>query len=100
MSFARVIVFALALIHAVGLADLVMDDACEEVCTDDGCGDDCLPGVACRCHCPTAMSALGAVAQTAAKIPNPREVTAFSDEQRMHASPDPLEILRVPKHAA
>lgn len=96
---ARIFVFALALTHAVGLADLVMGDACEERCVDDGCGKDCPPGPACRCHGASAMSLLGGGIQTIAKMPTPREIAPFSVEQRMHASPDPREILHVPKHA-
>lgn len=91
--------FALALIHAVGLADLVMDDSCAEVCSDDGCGDDCLPGVACRCHCPSTMPLLGGSVQAVAKLTPPRDIGPTSAEQRAHASPDPREILHVPKHA-
>ena len=97
MSLTRVIVLALALTHAVGLADIVMGDACEELCTDDGCGKDCLPGVACRCHCPSAMPALGDAAQGTV-IDTSREIDPCSVDQRMYASPDPREILHVPKH--
>lgn len=98
MPFARILVFALALTHAVGLADLVMEDGCEEMCNDDGCGQDCLPGLACRCHCPSAMPLLGGSVQTIAKLSAPpRDLVPASAEQRMHASPDPREILHVPK---
>jgi hypothetical protein len=98
VRFACVIVFAIALTHAVGLADLVMDDACGEVCDDDGCGKDCLPGVACRCHCPSAMPLLGGQVQKLAKLDAPRVIALCSVDQRMHASPDPREILHVPRH--
>ena len=100
MAVARILVFAFALIHAVGLADLVMEDGCEEQCTTDDCGKDCLPGAACRCHCPSAMPALGAIAKAVSTVATPREASVLCDEQRMHASPDPREILHVPKHVA
>lgn len=101
MPFARILIFALALTHAVGIADLVMDDSCEETCNDDGCGADCLPGVACRCHCPSAMPLLGGSVQTVAKLhPPKRETAPASVDERMHASPDPREILHVPKRVA
>ena len=74
MSVARIIVFALALTHAVGLADLVIGDSCEEQCTNDGCGKDCLPGLACRCHCPSAMPVLNGGIQAVAKLSTPREI--------------------------
>ncbi len=99
MPFARVLVFALALTHAVGLADLVMDDACGDVCQDDGCGDDCLPGDACRCHCPSTMPLLGPTELTTTKVDRQRDLVPAWAHQRLHASPDPREILHVPKLA-
>jgi len=99
VSFARIVVFAIALTHAVGIADLVMDDACDEVCTDDGCGQDCLPGLACRCHCPSAMPALGSHLQAVAKLDPPKVIAPCAYDQQAHASPDPREILHVPRLA-
>jgi hypothetical protein len=100
VQFARVLVLALALTHSVGLADIVFGDACEEGCNDDGCGKDCLPGSACRCHCPSAMPALGQSAQTIVKAQPPRDsIAACAYDQQEHASPDPREILHVPRHA-
>ncbi len=98
VPFARILVFALALTHVVGLADLVLGDECEQVCQDDGCGKDCLPGAACRCHCPSAMPALS-TAQVVAKIETPKPVEACAYDQLAHLSPDPREILHVPKLA-
>jgi hypothetical protein len=99
VSFARILLFALVLTHVVGIADLVIGDACEAACDDDGCGNDCLPGLACRCHCPSAMPLLGGSTQTTAKLAMPRDLAPPADDQRMHASPDPREILHVPRHA-
>jgi len=99
VPLARVLVFVLAMTHVVGLADLVLDDACEEVCTDDGCGTDCIPGVACRCHCPSAMPLLGTTTQAVAKLDTPAMIAPCAVDQRMHASPDPREILHVPRPA-
>jgi hypothetical protein len=96
VSFARIAVFVLALTHVVGLADLVLDDGCEEVCSDDGCGTDCLPGIACRCHCPSGLPLLSSSPQAVAKLATSRSTVPSSVEQRMHESPDPREILRVP----
>lgn len=89
----------LALTHAVGLADLVMDDACEEVCAGDGCETDCPPGQACRCHCPSAVPALSSVAQSTSKLDALSNVSALEIVRRAHASPDPREILHVPRFA-
>jgi hypothetical protein len=100
VPLARILVFALALTHSVGLADLVVDDACAEACSDDGCGKDCAPGDACRCHCPSTMPVVGAHMVTVVKLDPPRVVAPCAVDQRMHASPDPREILHVPRHAA
>jgi hypothetical protein len=99
VSVTRILVFALVLTHVVGIADLVIDDACEETCDDDGCGSDCLPGLACRCHCPSTMPLLGGGAQVIAKLATPHNLAPLVDDQRMHASPDPREILHVPRRA-
>lgn len=96
MPFARIIVFALALTHAVGLADLVFDDACAETCDDDGCSD-CLPGVACRCHCPSAMPLVEHAAPPLAPLAAAHAVVPATIADRLHASPDPREILHVPR---
>ena len=97
MSVARILVFAIALTHVVGLADLVLEDACAELCEDDGCGTDCLPGVACRCHCPGAVPTLGAPAPSAANADSTRVSRPRAADDRIHASPDPREILHVPR---
>ncbi|MGE0872609.1 MAG: hypothetical protein AB7P03_28905 [Kofleriaceae bacterium] len=97
MSCARILVFALALTHSVGLADLVLDDACDQVCSDDGCGADCLPDEACRCHCPSATPMLGGSACAVAKLDAPPVRIVPTHIQREHASPDPREILHVPR---
>lgn len=89
----------LALTHAVGLADLVFGDACDEVCSDDGCDTDCPPGQACRCHCPNAMPLLSGVMQSATKLDPPSSVSVIENVRRAHASPDPREIQHVPRLA-
>lgn len=99
MSFARVAVFVLALTHVVGLADLVLEDACEETCDDEDCSTDCIPGLACRCHCPSAVPLLGSSPQTIAKLAPTQSTVPFSIDERIHESPDPREILHVPKRA-
>jgi hypothetical protein len=99
VSAARVLVLALALTHAAGLADLLLGDACEDTCSDDGCGNDCLPGAACRCHCPSAMAALGSHPQVVVRLAAPRAIAPCAYDRQAHASPDPREILHVPRYA-
>lgn len=94
----RALVILLALTHAVGLADLVLDD--EQACTDVGCKD-CLPDAACRCHCPSAMPLVEARPTEVAHGANsPETYVPFVATDRMHASPDPREILHVPRLGA
>ena len=99
MSAARVVVFALALSHVAGIADLLLDDGCHELCPDDGCGDDCVPGNTCRCHCPSAMPMIGTVLKQDAKL-DTLAVRMPELEHHMHPSPDPREILHVPRRVA
>ncbi len=97
MPLARIVVFALALTHAVGLADLFIDDACEEACSGDDCSKDCVPGSPCRCHCPSAMPMVEQPPHAVAKLDQPPVAVACASEQRAPASPDPREILHVPR---
>lgn len=91
----RILALVVALTNMVGLADIVLSDACEEMCKDDGCDKDCPPGMACHCHSASAVPSVGTV-QLVGTIDTPELVEACSDEQQAHASPDPREILRVP----
>lgn len=91
----RILALVVALTNMVGLADIVLSDACEEMCKDDGCDKDCPPGMACHCHSASAVPSVGTV-QLVGTIDTPELLEACSDEQQAHASPDPREILRVP----
>lgn len=97
VPLARILLITLALTHAVGLADLVFGDACDAACTGDGCDTDCPPGPACRCHGPTTMPLLGSV-QSTSKLAPPSSLSPIENDRRAHASPDPREILHVPRH--
>ncbi len=101
MALARIFVFLLALTHVVGLAELVVTDACDEVCADDDCGADCMPGAACRCHCPSAASLRSEVTVPQLRTQDDALDVAAAGERldRVHASPDPLEILHVPRRS-
>ena len=98
MSLPRALLLALALLQAVGIADLMRRAVCEEECKSDGCDDkgpcDCS---ACPCHCPGApsLTETRAVAEVAAPIA--ASAVVFADVDELRASPDPREILHVPK---
>lgn len=101
MSFTRVVVLALALTHAVGLAEQVRRDNCEEECRDDGCEDDCTPGDTSTCCCHSGIAQLlGVTHQIVAKLELPIVVATLECGQRVHESPDPRAILHVPKRTA
>lgn len=100
MSFPRALLVVLALLQATGIAEVVRRATCEEECESDGCDDDCAPGSdspACVCHCPGApvATAPGHVLETVA--PAITAVIRFERTERFHASPDPREILHVPR---
>ena len=101
VPLARIIVLALALTHAVGLTEQVMRATCEQLCRDDGCGDDCTPcePSACRCHGSATTPLLDITNQVIAKVETPIAVAPCERTRRAHASPDPREILHVPRHA-
>lgn len=101
MPLARILVIALALSHAVGIAELVRKATCEEECQDDGCTDECGPNEpSCACHCPTAPTLIGAAkVQVIEQVAMPLVVAPCSGDHRVHANPDPREILHVPRPA-
>jgi len=100
VSFPRALLVVLALLQATGIAELVRRATCEEECKSDGCGDDCAPNSdapACVCHCPAASVA---TAPHVIESIAPRAVSSvirFERTERFHASPDPREILHVPR---
>jgi hypothetical protein len=99
VSIPRALLLALALLQAVGITDYVRRATCEAECKTDGCDDkgpcDCS---SCACHCPGApsMTEPARVAVESA-APSAVSVIEFADVDRFRASPDPREILHVPK---
>ncbi len=87
----------LALLQATGIAEVVRRATCEEECKSDGCGDECTPGSD-ACHCPAAPTATAPanIVETLAP-PAVAVVIRFERSERVHASPDPREILHVPR---
>lgn len=85
--------------QAVGITDYMRRVACEEECKRDGCNDkgpcDCST---CPCHCPGASSitAPNRVAVEAGPVKAVATVV-FIEKNDLRASPDPREILHVPR---
>ena len=100
MQLARIAVLALALAHAVGFAEQVRRVACEEECRDDGCEDHCGPSEpSCRCHAPAASQLVAPAAVLVSTLDAPIVLARLDSVDRAHASPDPREILHVPRLA-
>lgn len=96
MAFVRILVLAIALVHAMGIAD-ALELPCAEECADgDDCGDDCAPTCP-TCQCTRAPAGVAAVAESAAfPLRGPPVAAGFRDVDRVVSSPDPREILHVP----
>jgi hypothetical protein len=99
VSIPRAVLLALALLQALGITDYMRRVACEEECKGDGCDDkgpcDCST---CPCHCPgvPSVTAPAAVAVDAAP-PRVASAVVFIAADSLRASPDPREILHVPR---
>lgn len=103
MSVPRALLLILALLQATGIAEVTRRQVCETACRSDGCKDDCTPGddaPSCACHCPSAASTTPpAIAFVILPVPTESTPVVFDRTDRIHLSPDPREILHVPKHA-
>ena len=96
----RALLLVLALLQAGGVFELARRASCEEACRRDGCEDDCTPerdAPQCSCHCPGAVVTAPAVFQVATRAPLPALAARFEAAERRHDSPDPREILHVPR---
>jgi hypothetical protein len=97
-----VLVLVLALAHATGLVELVRRQACEAECRGDGCDEDCTPGSdspSCPCHCPGQQTHVAPLIAAVAIAPATQAAPPVDRGDGLHASPDPREILHVPRHA-
>lgn len=102
MSVPRVLLLILALLQATGIAEVMRRQACEAECRSDGCKNDCTPGddaPSCPCHCPgSAGTVAPALAYVMVPVPTESTPLVFDRSERIHLSPDPREIVHVPKH--
>ena len=100
MNVPRALLLVLALLHAGGIVDLVHREACAAECERNGC-QDCIPGDAgpeCPCHSPSTTSVTPPLLAVASTAPAARaSIVDFMADERSHASPDPREILHVPR---
>jgi hypothetical protein len=104
LSLPRVLLLVLALLQAGGIFDLVRRSTCEEECRRNGCDGDCTPdhdAPQCSCHCPSGVAAAPAAFQVATSGPaTPASEVAFDAADQLCSSPDPREILHVPRQYA
>ncbi len=99
MSIPRALLLALALLQALGITDVVRRDLCEVECQGDGC-DDKGPcdSPACAYHCPSAPTLTPPLGDAVAvAVPVESRVTVVFQLDTLRASPDPREILHVPR---
>ncbi len=103
MSVPRALLLVLALLQATGLAAVIQRETCEAACRDDGCGGDCTPSndsPTCACHCPVTPGINAPAFAVVRLAPSANgTVLIFDRDERNHASPDPREILHVPRNA-
>jgi hypothetical protein len=104
VSVPRVLLLVLALLQAGGIFDLVRRLTCAEECRRNGCDGDCTPdhdAPDCSCHCPCGVTAAPAVFQAGTSAPaTPACEIAFDAADQLRSSPDPREILHVPRQRA
>jgi hypothetical protein len=100
----RALLLVLALLQAAGVLDVVRRATCEAACRSDGCDGDGAPVddcPQCPCHCPSS-STLAAPGVTAVAIGPATHLAqiSFGRADRRPSSPDPREILHVPRQRA
>jgi len=101
VTFPRALLLALALLQALGVLDAVRRTACEEECKRDGCDGTCTPEndcPQCPCHSVGSASLAASIAAnvTVARVAYVTKVN-FARADQHHSSPDPHEILHVPR---
>jgi hypothetical protein len=92
----RILVLAIALAHATGLTDLMIEAACGADCDEPDCRGSCPPACP-TCHCAPRCP-VGVTKDIVVLAPaTPAPVTiSFRDAEAAPSSPDPREILHVP----
>jgi len=98
----RALLLILALLQATGMADAMQRQACEAECRNDGCNDDCTPGndsPSCPCHCPSLQTQIPARIVAVTITPATQAAPEFDHYGGLPLSPDPREILHVPRRA-
>lgn len=102
MFLPRALLLVVALVHATGMAEVMRRQACEMECRSDGCDNDCTPGnesPSCPCHCPSLQTNLPLYITAVTIIPATQPALLFDSGDGIPPSPDPREILHVPRYA-
>lgn len=100
MTVPRALLLVLALLQAGGVFDAMKSATCEEECRKNGCHD-CTPdhdAPQCSCHCPSLSVVAARRIISVMAVPGTyfAEVS-FGRTDQLHPSPDPREILHVPR---
>lgn len=99
----RALLLALALLQALGVTELVRRETCEAECKRDGCDGDCTPdrdAPQCPCHCPSGVTNAPPTLEVTIAPARQHSEISFDAEDQLHATPDPREILHVPRQHA
>ena len=99
MTVPRALLLVLALLQASGVFDVVKRASCEEECRRNGC-DDCTPdhdAPQCSCHCPSLATMAAPRIVSVTVVPAYVAEVSLDRADQRHPSPDPREILHVPR---
>ena len=104
VSLPRALILILALLQAGGVIELVRRATCEVECRSDGCDNDCTPdrdAPQCPCHCQSVTATRPAAIDVVVEAPaTPAAEIRFAAADQLRPSPDPREILHVPRSHA
>ena len=84
------------------MAEVMRQQVCEAECRNDGFDNNCTPGddsPSCPCHCPSLQTSLPLLITAVTIIPGMQPGLLFDSRDRVPPSPDPREILHVPRRA-
>jgi hypothetical protein len=96
----HVLLLAVVLGQAAGVFWLVGGDACADPCEDDDQGKEC-PPICPTCACSPRPSPTVPVRQAVLALPLPLiRLVPFAEHDRIPPTPEPHEILHVPKSLA
>jgi hypothetical protein len=99
VPFLRVLVLAFAIANASGLMDVMLASDCGAECAETDCDEGC-PPVCPTCHCVVRSPLAVTATPVCGEPPRIARLAPFAEGERDPTSPDPREILHVPRALA